>query len=149
MGPIRVVRPVARDRQPGHQRGGGEHGEPDDIERRQRRPVVRNDWITSAAANAAAARAAQVHAVARAQRTARSSHQGTAIRIRASTDPDAHLRSGDPEEVDHEDQGLARGDHAALAPWLPYARCGGITRRRRPPTFIPVTPASQPAMTCP
>ena len=35
------------------------------------------------------------------------------------------------------------------APRSPYARCGGMTSRRRPPTFMPCTPWSQPEMTWP
>ena len=33
------------------------------------------------------------------------------------------------------------------APRSPYPRCGGMVRRRRPPTRMPTTPWSQPAMT--
>ena len=33
------------------------------------------------------------------------------------------------------------------APRSPYPRCGGITSWRRPPTFMPWTPWSQPEMT--
>ena len=35
------------------------------------------------------------------------------------------------------------------APRSPYARWGGMTSRRRPPTFMPCTPWSQPEMTWP
>jgi hypothetical protein len=34
-------------------------------------------------------------------------------------------------------------------PEEPYPRCGGMTSLRRPPTFMPTTPRSQPAITWP
>ena len=57
-------------------------------------------------------------------------------------------QASDAEEVDHEDERLVRADDTAGAP-LAVGLFGGITRRRRPPTFMPATPSSQPAMTWP
>ena len=55
------------------------------------------------------------------------------------------LRAGsvDADEVDDEDERLVGTDDAAGAA-LAVASIGGIVIRRRPPTFIPATPSSQP-----
>ena len=57
--------------------------------------------------------------------------------------------SADVEQVHHEDQGLAGCDHAAGAAVAVRRGAGGMTSRRRPPTFMPWTPWSQPEMTWP
>src|SRR6266550_3133667 len=43
---------------------------------------------------------------------------------------------------------VALGGIAPGAPRAPYPSSGGIVRVRAPPTFIPATPSSQPAITC-
>ena len=44
---------------------------------------------------------------------------------------------------------VALGGMSGGAPEAPYPSSGGITSLRRPPTFIPATPWSHPAITCP
>ena len=58
------------------------------------------------------------------------------------------LLAGDREQVDLEDERRVRGDRAAV-PGCRRRATGGIVSRRLPPTFIPGTPWSQPAMTWP
>ena len=54
----------------------------------------------------------------------------------------------DREQVDDEDERLVRLDHAARAARA-VGHADGIVSRRRPPTFIPATPWSQPGITWP
>ena len=54
-------------------------------------------------------------------------------------------RSADVDEVDDEDQGLARLDRAARATVAVARGAAGWSSLRRPPTFMPTMPSSQPA----